>query len=87
VVPSEEFVRLDGGDMSRGDKGGVICAFTSVDHIVCPGNEPKLPVVLPALDVTAGTGIEPLGTTLRGQEWDVPSNLQGQKCKKLLIVL
>lgn len=69
MVPSEEFVRLDGGDMSSGDKGGVVRALTSVDQMVCPVKEPKLPAAtLPPLDVEAGTGIDPLGTTERGQE-------------------
>ena len=44
VVPNEEFVKLDGGDMSSGDKGGVVWVFASADQIVCPGKEPKLPV-------------------------------------------
>jgi len=40
VVPNEELVRLEGGDISRGDKGGVVWAFASDDQMVCPGKEP-----------------------------------------------
>ena len=34
VVPSEEFVKLEGGDKSTGEKGGVLWAITSDDQIV-----------------------------------------------------
>ena len=77
VVPNEEFVRLDGGDKSRGDKGGVVWEFASADQIVCPGKEPKLPVpTLPPLHEEVGIGTQPLGATERGQECDVPSELK-----------
>lgn len=57
VVPSEEFVRLDGGEGSSGDSGGVALEFISADQMVCPGKEPKLPVVpFTPLDEEAGTG-------------------------------
>ena len=64
VVPKDEFVRLDVGDMSSGDKGGVVWAFASADQMVCPGKEPKLP----SLDDEAGIRTQPLGTAGRGQE-------------------
>lgn len=76
VVPNDELVRLDGGDMLTGDKGGVVWAFASADQMVCPGKEPKLPVATLALLDEAGIGTQPLGTTERGQECDVPTKLQ-----------
>lgn len=69
-MPSEEFVRLEGGDMSRGDRGGVVRELASADQIVCPGKEPKLPVpALPPLFVEAlQIETQPFATTERGHE-------------------
>ena len=51
VVPNEELVRLEGGDMSAGERGGVVCVCVSVDQMFCPGKEPydDLPVTLARL--------------------------------------
>lgn len=69
VAPNEEFVKLDVGDISSGDKGGVVWAFASADQMVCPGKDPKLPVpTLPSVDEEAGIGTQPLGIAGRGQE-------------------
>ena len=76
VTPNEEFVRLDGGDESRGDKGGVAWAFISADQIVCPGKEPKLPGTSVApLGEEEGTGTQPFREAEIGQECEVPSKL------------
>lgn len=40
VVPREELFKLDGGDNSRGDKGGVEFGSVPLDHMFCPGKEP-----------------------------------------------